>query len=351
MKRPAFAVLGLFALSAVLSGQQGEPLRASRLLKMEVRSVSNDLVGEVKDVILDPLTGGVSYAIVSLDKLPAARVGKLFAVPWQALTPSPDRKALLLSASKDALAKVPGFDTDKWPDVNDRRWAARIASVWGVGEAAPTVRSDDEARVISARETLARGVARSSVRAGAVVSGTVKDVYPGDVPEIVIATEYGDISTVLAPAPYLDEQRLTFEENANVTVRGRASFSNGRPVLVAVEAMTRPGRWVRLRDEDLTPEFSGEYADPYEVRYLSGTVEGGGGGSVTLLSELEGLRTVSIAPWNYFESRHWRLRPGHVMGVTGYDDPVTRQFVAVVVEHDGETWRVRRDDLTPIWRE
>src|SRR5262245_12388804 len=88
-------VLALPLLGLVLSAQDG-PLRASQIMKMSVMNAAHDVVGEVRDVVVDPQIGGFSYAIVSFNRLPA-KAGKLYAVPWAALNQTGDRKALVLS--------------------------------------------------------------------------------------------------------------------------------------------------------------------------------------------------------------------------------------------------------------
>jgi hypothetical protein len=166
----------------------------------------------------------------------------------------------------------------------------------------------------------------------------------------VIATADGDLVAELGPIYYLNNRLLSFEQNANIRVRGQTQRSGDGNVFVVTEVMTHPGRWVRIRYDDLTPAWREPSLVPGQTRYLWGIVDSYGGGYATVLTDDEGPRTVWIAPTNYFESRHWRLRLGHTIGIEGYDDDVTRQFIAIRVDHENETWRVRRDDGTPIWR-
>jgi sporulation protein YlmC with PRC-barrel domain len=348
MLRSFKVVLGLVLAVAVLNGQA---LRVSQLIKMEVRSASNEIVGEVKDIVLDPQTGGFTYAVVSMPRLPG-KAGKLFAVPWQAITASSDRKSLVLAVSNDALKLVPGFEANSWPDLADPRYAARLSAAWGISPRPQASLLTDEPRVIGALDPITRPAATGSrVPRSYVISGIVDSMYPGELSEAVISTENGYVDAVLAPISFLNSQQLTFAPNANVRLKGRTELFDGRFLFVVTEAMTRPGLWVRVRYDDLSPAWTGTVAYPLEFRYLTGTVESGSNGYAVIQTYDEGLRTIAIAPSNYFDSRHWRLRPDKMIGVTGYDDPVTGQFIAVVVDHENETWRVRRDDGTPIWRE
>jgi sporulation protein YlmC with PRC-barrel domain len=349
MLRSAKVVLGLVLAASVLDAQGGA-LRVSQLIKMEVRSATNEIVGEVKDVVLDPQTGGFTYAVVSMPRLPG-KAGKLFAVPWQAITPSSDRKSLVLAVSNDALKLVPGFEANSWPDLADPRYADRLAGAWGVRARPQASQTTDEPRVIGALDPVTRPGASPRVLRSYVITGTVQSMYPGELSEAVITTENGDVDAVLGPISFLNTQQLIFAPNANVRLKGRTELFDGRFLFVVTEAMTRPGLWVRVRYDDLSPAWSDVVAYPLEFRYITGTVESGGNGYATIQTYDEGLRTVAICPANYFNSRHWRLRLDKMIGITGYDDPVTGQFIAIVVDHEYETWRVRRDDATPIWRD
>jgi sporulation protein YlmC with PRC-barrel domain len=351
MLRSGFRVVCALAAAAALGFGQDETLRVSQILKMEVRSASNQTVGAVKDVVIDPRAGGISYAIVSLSRLPE-KAGKLFAVPWQALTPSSDRKALVLAVSNETLAQVPGFEPNLWPDLSDPLLGARIIAAWGVRLPGAVWPSEaDEPRVIGTLSTAPLGTSLLRLPKRALVTGTVESFFPsGELSEAVIVTEGGAVETVLGPLWFLEAEQLAFDENVNVRLKGRTEVIDGRPMFVATEAMTHPGRWVRLRYDDLTPAWREGVEYPFQVRYLSGTVEYASEGVATVLTP-EGLRTVAIAPSNYFSSRHWRIRLDRRIGVTGYDDPVTRQFVAILVDHENETWRVRHDDGRPLWRD
>jgi sporulation protein YlmC with PRC-barrel domain len=346
MKRSALlVVLGLLVSASVCA--QTENLRASQLMNMEVRGLSGVVVGEIKDVVIDRQSGGFTYAIVALSKVPG-KSGRLFAVPWEAFTASADRKSLVIGVSNDVIANAQGFDPSRWPDMTDPAWVARTSAAYGIRRVDGTVR--DEPRVIGSRETIVRSP-RAGRAGAAIVSGTVQSLLPGLVSEAVVTTDYGDVDVLLGPHTHLDDQRLTFDQNVNVAVRGYPAIYQDRPVLVATEAMTRPGRWERVRNEDLTPAWRDPYPLAYQVRDITGTVEFSSSGSATVLTEGEGYRNVFIAPSNYFESRHWRLRRFRPITVTGYDDPTTGEFVAISVEHEDQSWRVRHDDFTPYWRD
>jgi hypothetical protein len=57
--------------------------------------------------------------------------GKLFAVPWSALTVDQDEKCFILDVDKRTLETAPGFDKDNWPDMADNTWGEEIYKHYG----------------------------------------------------------------------------------------------------------------------------------------------------------------------------------------------------------------------------
>lgn len=96
------------------------PIRASKLVGMEVQNREGEKLGKVDDVVLDA-QGHVRYVALSYGGF--LGIGdKLFAVPWSAMTLKADQERvftdhyLVVNVDKDVLKNAPGFDKDKWPD-------------------------------------------------------------------------------------------------------------------------------------------------------------------------------------------------------------------------------------------
>jgi len=97
---------------------------AAALLRADVRNRVGDKFGEVEDVIVDPDTGNIRYAIVSFR---GAGLGdRLFAVPWRAFRIAPSRDYIVLDTDVDHLRQAPSFPRDAWPDVADPVWRRTI---------------------------------------------------------------------------------------------------------------------------------------------------------------------------------------------------------------------------------
>ncbi len=89
--------------------------RASKIIGTAVKDTYGDNLGNIKELVLNPDSGQVVYAVVSYGG--ALGLGdKLFAVPWKALHWTNDKEHYVLDVDKATLKKAPGFDKKHWPD-------------------------------------------------------------------------------------------------------------------------------------------------------------------------------------------------------------------------------------------
>src|SRR5690242_20671677 len=88
---------------------------ATTLLNDRVRSTAGEDIGRIEDIVLDPDTGVIRYAIVSFTGIPATGE-RLFAVPWRLLNISPSRDHLVLNFDRTRLERAPAFERTEWPD-------------------------------------------------------------------------------------------------------------------------------------------------------------------------------------------------------------------------------------------
>jgi sporulation protein YlmC with PRC-barrel domain len=89
--------------------------RASSIISTTVKNSSGDDLGDIKDLVLDPLTGNMVYAVVAFGGV-FGLGDKYFAIPWRALQWSHDNHYYTLNVDKGYLEKAPGFDKDHWPE-------------------------------------------------------------------------------------------------------------------------------------------------------------------------------------------------------------------------------------------
>jgi sporulation protein YlmC with PRC-barrel domain len=101
------------------------PLKASSMIGTDVVNPNGDNLGDVKEVVIDPKSGRIAYAVVSFGGF-LSMGEKLFAVPFSALQYSTSKNEYVLDVSKERLEAAPGFDADHWPSMADEKWNREI---------------------------------------------------------------------------------------------------------------------------------------------------------------------------------------------------------------------------------
>lgn len=105
-------------------------LSYSSLAGNDVVNLEDEDLGDIKDCMVDPQTGRISYAVLAFGGF-MGMGKKLFAVPWSALTLDRVNKRFVLKVAKERLKDAPGFDDDQWPDMADPSWSETIHSYYG----------------------------------------------------------------------------------------------------------------------------------------------------------------------------------------------------------------------------
>ena len=93
--------------------------KCSDLCGKDVRTVQTDDVGLLQNIVVDPDSGRVLYGILSYR-------GKLFAIPWSALSLNADAKQFVLHAETAQLADSVSFKNSEWPDLTNKGWATDL---------------------------------------------------------------------------------------------------------------------------------------------------------------------------------------------------------------------------------
>ena len=70
------------------------------------------------------------------------------------------------------------------------------------------------------------------------------------------------------------------------------------------------------------------------------------------MTELLQYVVIGLGPGTYLDSQHWGLHQNETITVRGYDygRNGSRVFIATEVRRGNETWKLRRDDGTPLWK-
>lgn len=105
-------------------------LSASTLMGDKVVNPQGEHLGEIKELMIDPQTGHVGYAVLSFGGF-LGMGDKLFAIPFRALELRPNGKEFVLNVPKDKLKAAPGFNKNEWPKSADRQWGTEIHTFYG----------------------------------------------------------------------------------------------------------------------------------------------------------------------------------------------------------------------------
>jgi len=95
-----------------------------------VYDLQGQLIGQIKDILLNKHSGQVSYAVLSFAS--AFNVGeKLLAVPWNTLILDSESQHYTLNVDIGRLRQAPGFDQNHWPNMSDQTWQKQIRAYYG----------------------------------------------------------------------------------------------------------------------------------------------------------------------------------------------------------------------------
>ncbi|HEY2384083.1 MAG TPA: BON domain-containing protein [Terriglobia bacterium] len=103
---------------------------ATGLLHEQVRNTAGENLGKIEDIVVDPATGNIQYAVLSFGGVLGTGT-KLFAVPWPLLRLSNTGDYIFLNVARGTLERAPGFDRDHWPDFSDPAWRRSIHDYYG----------------------------------------------------------------------------------------------------------------------------------------------------------------------------------------------------------------------------
>jgi sporulation protein YlmC with PRC-barrel domain len=92
-------------------------LSSSSIVGDDVKNMTGDDLGSIKDLMIDLNEGYIEYAVLQFGGF--LGIGsKYFAIPWSELKLDPDNKNFILNRDKEFLKNAPGFDKDHWPGTN-----------------------------------------------------------------------------------------------------------------------------------------------------------------------------------------------------------------------------------------
>jgi sporulation protein YlmC with PRC-barrel domain len=102
-------------------------LTASSIMGDKVHNEADEQMGEIRDIMIDVLTGKIDYFIIEFGGFLGIGV-KYFAIPFRLLRVDPEKKQYIFNQEKKTLEQAPGFDMDHWPHTNIH--LERVYSYW-----------------------------------------------------------------------------------------------------------------------------------------------------------------------------------------------------------------------------
>ncbi len=97
------------------------PAKASKIIGRNVVTSMREKLGEIKEIMLDPVSGRIAYAVVCFE-IPLGLGDKLFALPFTTLIYDYDEDEFILSVPKEDLKNAPSFEPSDWPSMAQEQW-------------------------------------------------------------------------------------------------------------------------------------------------------------------------------------------------------------------------------------
>jgi sporulation protein YlmC with PRC-barrel domain len=97
------------------------PVKASSIIGTNVVDLKDESLGDIKEIVIDPRSGRVAYAVVSFGGF-LGMGEKLFAIPFSSFKYQLDGNKYVLDVPRNKLKEAPGFDVNHWPPMVEEKW-------------------------------------------------------------------------------------------------------------------------------------------------------------------------------------------------------------------------------------
>lgn len=89
--------------------------KASDLTGVKVKNLTGTLIGEVSELVINKLSGKISYVVVDFSKFQSFG-NKYFSFPWHVFQYCVNGDFFSLDVDIELLKNTTGFDKEKWPN-------------------------------------------------------------------------------------------------------------------------------------------------------------------------------------------------------------------------------------------
>jgi sporulation protein YlmC with PRC-barrel domain len=130
-EEPYFATMHHASPAANSATRLGYVQKASKVMDLSVKNLQDEKLGKVENLMVDLSAGRIVAVIVSSGGF-LGMGDELSAVPPTALRLNPDRDALQLDTTKEALSKAPHFKANEWPELGNPVYADGVYRAYRV---------------------------------------------------------------------------------------------------------------------------------------------------------------------------------------------------------------------------
>lgn len=104
---------------------------ASILRDARVLNTDGEMLGHMRDFVLDLDHGRIAYALVSTAPAADTESRLLRVVPWELVHIDKENGSLVLDVLRDQIESAPSFDGDERPDLSDPHFQETVYSHYG----------------------------------------------------------------------------------------------------------------------------------------------------------------------------------------------------------------------------
>ncbi|MDP1974868.1 MAG: PRC-barrel domain-containing protein [Alphaproteobacteria bacterium] len=100
-------------------------IRSSKIKGMDVKSMQDENLGKIEEIMFDRSKGKISYLVLSFGGF-LGMGNKFFAMPVHIFNYDAEKDCYRINISKGKLENSPSFDKDHWPSSSDPYWIKAV---------------------------------------------------------------------------------------------------------------------------------------------------------------------------------------------------------------------------------
>ncbi len=103
----------------------------NRLEQFDLVNEQGQDLGQVQNFVVDMAAGRIGFVIVAFGGMLGIS-DKWFAMPWEIMTWSPEKRKFIVDMPRNVLEKAPGMNKDRWMEEINSDWLARCYLHYGL---------------------------------------------------------------------------------------------------------------------------------------------------------------------------------------------------------------------------